>query len=127
LKKIMADVSKKDDCIFCKIVNGGLKSDIVRTGKNFIAVKDISPFAEGHTLILPKQHYSTMLDIPNGLGGEMLQFVKEVVSDLTKKNLGTGFNIISNNFKSAGQVVMHAHIHVIPRKDGDGIRYFSKD
>ncbi len=116
----------KDECIFCKIARGEIKSEIVKSGNSFIAIKDISPIAEGHVLIIPKQHYVTLLDIPNKMGEELLQFTKELVSEMLDKKLGDGFNIIMNNLKPAGQLVMHAHIHLIPRKENDGIRFFVK-
>ncbi len=116
-----------DNCIFCKIVRGEIKSEILKSSENFIAIKDINPISEGHTLIVPKTHYTTLLDMPEELGMELLRFAKEVASDLVERKLGTGFNIIMNNFSSAGQFVMHAHLHVVPRKDGDGIRYLIRE
>ncbi len=116
-----------DKCIFCKIVSGEIKSEIIKSSENFIAIKDINPVSEGHMLIVPKKHFVTLLDIPESLGGEMLEFTKEAASGLMEKKMGTGFNVIINNFPSAGQFVMHAHLHVIPRKDGDGIRYLVKE
>lgn len=109
------------DCIFCKIARGDMKSEKVFESNHFFAIRDISPVSEGHTLVIPKKHFVTLLDIPNKLGEEMLKLVKAVASDLLDKKLGDGFNIVQNNLEVAGQVVMHAHIHVIPRKDGDGI------
>ena len=64
----------------------------------------------------------TLLDIPNTLGNELLEFTKRVAGDLMDKKLGDGFNIVMNNLQVAEQIVMHAHIHVIPRKEGDGIK-----
>ncbi|MBS3089970.1 HIT domain-containing protein [Candidatus Pacearchaeota archaeon] len=52
----------------------------------------------------------------------MMQFVKQVAGDLLDRKLGDGFNVIMNNLSAAGQVIPHAHIHVIPRKEGDGLR-----
>ncbi len=115
-----------NDCIFCKIVKGEIKADIVKTGNSFIAIKDANPVAEGHLLVIPKQHYVTLLDIPNNLAEELLKFTKELASDLLGKKLGDGFNIIMNNLEPAGQLVMHAHIHLIPRKEKDGIRFFTR-
>ncbi|MEM4271626.1 MAG: HIT domain-containing protein [Candidatus Pacearchaeota archaeon] len=121
----MAKISEKE-CIFCKIVRGNVKSEKVAESNSFIAIKDINPVAEGHLLVIPKQHFVTLLDIPNRLGEEMLEFLKKVSSDLLEKKLGDGFNIIMNNLECAGQFVMHAHIHVIPRKENDGIRFLTK-
>ena len=113
---------KEKNCIFCKIARKEIKSDIVMESNNFIAFKDIKPKTEGHTLVTPKKHYVTLLDIPNTLGKEMLEFTKKVASYLLDKKYGDGFNISMNNLEVAGQVVMHAHLHIIPRKEGDNVR-----
>ena len=107
------------DCIFCKIAQGEIKSDLVNSSNNFIAIKDAHPRAPGHTLVIPKKHLVTLLDIPNTLGQELLEFTKKIASQLLDQKLGDGFNIIMNNLQPAGQLVMHAHIHVIPRKEKD--------
>lgn len=120
-------VESDSDCIFCKILRGEIKSEILKEDENFIAIKDINPISEGHTLIVPKEHYVTLLDIPEEIAVEMLKFTKKIASGLIENGLGSGFNIIMNNFSSAGQFVMHAHLHVIPRKEGDGIRYLVKE
>jgi len=114
------------DCIFCKIAKGEIKSDKILESDNFFAVRDMNPVSKGHALIIPKKHFVTLLDIPNKLGNEMLEFTKSVASDLLDKKYGDGFNVIMNNLQVAGQFVMHAHIHVIPRKEKDGIRFFHK-
>jgi histidine triad (HIT) family protein len=117
----------KDDCVFCKIVKGEIKSEIVKSSDSFIAIKDVNPVAKGHLLVIPKKHYATLLDIPNNLGEELLRFEKEVASWILENKYGDGFNIIMNNLPPAGQFVMHAHIHMIPRKEKDGIRFLVRD
>ena len=62
-----------------------------------------------------------LLDVPNKLGNEMLQFTKKVAEKLLDEKYGNGFNILMNNLEVAGQLVMHAHLHVLPRRDGDGL------
>jgi histidine triad (HIT) family protein len=111
-----------EDCIFCKIVNGKIGSEKVLESNSFIAIKDINPKTVGHTLIISKDHYVTLLDIPNRLGEELLTFSKQVVSKLMDETKAHGFNVIMNNLESAGQIVKHAHIHIIPRKEGDGLK-----
>lgn len=112
----------KNDCVFCKIANGEIKSSFVFESNNFFAIRDANPVVEGHTLVIPKKHFVTLLDLPSKLGGEMVDLVKKVASDLIEKKLGDGFNVIMNNLEPAGQVVKHAHIHVIPRKENDGLK-----
>ena len=114
----MAD---KKDCIFCKIARGEKKSERIDESDNFIAFRDANPKVEGHTLIVPKKHFVTLLDIPNKLGNEMLEFTKKVAGKLMDEKYGDGFNIIMNNLDVAGQIVMHAHLHILPRNDGDSV------
>lgn len=112
---------KNEDCIFCKIARKEVNSDIIGESDNFIAILDINPKCAGHTLVLPKKHFVTILDIPDKLGCEMLAFVKKISSEIMDKKQGDGFNVIMNNLEPAGQLVGHAHIHIIPRKEGDKI------
>lgn len=114
------------NCIFCKIAKGDIKQKKIAESDNFFAVRDIHPHVLGHTLVIPKKHFVTLLDIPDKLGSEMLKFAKKIASELLDDKFGDGFNLIMNNTAIAGQVVMHAHIHVIPRKENDGLRYMVK-
>ena len=112
----------EEDCIFCNIARGKSSEKFVKESDNFVAFLDVNPVSEGHTLVVPKKHFVTLLDIPNTLGNEMLKMVKDVASGLLDEKKGDGFNLIMNNLECAGQVVKHAHVHVVPRKDGDGVR-----
>jgi len=103
-----------------------LKTEILMESNSFIAIYDAKPKAKGHTLVIPKKHGVTLLDIPDSLGEEMLSFTKKICSFLLEKKYGDGFNLIMNNLEVAGQEVMHAHLHVIPRKEGDGLRFYTK-
>jgi len=111
-----------EDCIFCKIARKEIKAKIVDEDDNFIAIYDIKPVADGHVLIIPKKHCKTILDLPDSLGNELLGFIKKVSLRLAKDGKAEGFNVVMNNFPEAGQVVMHAHIHIIPRKKNDGLK-----
>lgn len=113
---------KSENCIFCKIIKKEIKAEKTAETNNFIAILDAHPRAKGHTLIIPKKHFVTLLDIPTTLGQEMLQITKQVSFQLLEKKLGDGFNIVMNNLEPAGQIVKHAHIHIIPRKENDGLR-----
>ncbi len=109
-------------CIFCKIAQDKVKAEKVKESNNFFAILDKNPKTKGHTLIISKKHFVTLLDIPNKLGEELIKITKDVASDLLEKKLGDGFNVLMNNLQVAGQVIMHAHLHIIPRKEGDGLR-----
>ncbi|MEK6855291.1 MAG: HIT domain-containing protein [Nanoarchaeota archaeon] len=109
------------ECVFCKIIHGSIKAEKIAETNNFIAFLDAKPRTAGHTLIVPKKHYVTILDIPNKLSSELIELTKKIATNLLEKKLGDGFNILMNNLEPAGQVIKHAHIHVIPRKEGDKI------
>jgi histidine triad (HIT) family protein len=111
---------KDNDCVFCKMAKGEIEIEKIKDSNNFFAIRDAKPRTPGHSLVIPKKHFVTLLDVPNKLGLELLKLIKDVASDLIDEKKGDGFNVINNNLEVAGQVVMHAHVHVIPRKVGDG-------
>ncbi len=110
--------SKEDD-IFCKIAIKEVNADIIYESENFITIPDIHPRTPGHSIILTKKHYTNLMDMPASLGSEMLDVIKKVFEIRAKEGY-EGFNIVANNFPAAGQAVMHAHIHLLPRKASDG-------
>jgi histidine triad (HIT) family protein len=113
---------KKEDCIFCKIANHKLSADITYEDDNFIAFLDKTPRTKGHTLIIPKKHFRNILDLPVSMGNELLEAIKKVSLKLIEDKKADGVNVLNNNEPSAGQVVFHTHIHIIPRKKGDGLK-----
>jgi histidine triad (HIT) family protein len=116
---------EKEDCIFCKIVNKEIEKDLVYEDENFIGFLDINPKVEGHTLIVSKNHYKSLLDMPNSLGNELQEAVKKVGLDLINSGKAEGFNVLVNIGEVADQVVSHLHVHVIPRKKEDSVKLFS--
>ena len=111
-----------EECIFCKIIKKEIPAKIIYESENFIGILDINQFVEGKTLIIPKKHFKNILDIPNSLGSEMLEAIKEVALNLIKRGEAEGFNLLINTYEAAGQVVPHTHIHIIPRKKRDGLK-----
>jgi histidine triad (HIT) family protein len=109
------------DCLFCKIVRGEIPCVKVYETGEILAFLDIAPAAPGHVVIVPKAHYPTLLDVPEELGSALLGAVKRVGRASLEALGATGFNVAINTFESAGQVVFHAHLHVIPRQSGDGL------
>lgn len=106
------------DCVFCEIVAGGVSCEKVFEGDDFIVIKDVNPKVEGHLLVISKEHYGGFVDMPFEFYGGMLKVVKVVVEKLGVKD----FNLVLNNGKLAGQVVPHLHLHILPRREGDGFR-----
>ena len=110
------------DCIFCKIAEGKMSHNKVYEDKDVVAFLDIQPASKkgGHTLVIPKNHYETIEDIPEDLLNEIMKVVKKISMVLMK--MFEGVNIVQNNKRVAGQFVNHVHFHVIPRYKDDGIR-----
>lgn len=107
-----------NDCIFCKIARGEIPAKIIYESENFIAFPDANPKVKGHTLIIPKKHFVNLIDLPAVSGSELVDAIKKIF-EIKQKEGCEGFNLIMNNFSAAGQAVMHAHLHFLPRKKGD--------
>lgn len=108
------------DCIFCKIIKGEMDAEVVLDRENFLVIRDANPKVEGHSLVLPKKHFENLVDMPASLYGEFLEVAQEVAVKLMKDFNAEGFNLVMNNFSVAGQLVNHAHLHILPRKERDG-------
>jgi histidine triad (HIT) family protein len=107
------------DCVFCKIAKGEIPRKEIYENDNFFSVPDINQVVKGHSLVISKKHFETILDMPSTLGPELIDCIKRTASALIDKYDAEGFNIINNNFEAAGQAVKHTHFHIIPRKKGD--------
>jgi histidine triad (HIT) family protein len=110
------------DCIFCKIVGGELPSYKVYENEHILAFLDIHPVNAGHTLIVPKRHSTNIFDIATDDWAAMSEAVRVLAVGIEKGVGADGVNIAMNNREHAGQVVNHAHVHVIPRFKGDGLK-----
>lgn len=112
-----------DDCVFCKIVKGEIPSAKIFEDELVLAFLDIMPANKGHTLVIPKKHYETFIDIPEDELAKLAAEVQKITKAVVKATSAEGFNIFINNKKVAGQVVPHAHFHIVPRFDGDGLSF----
>jgi len=110
---------KEKDCIFCKITEREIPSRIIFEDDLTLAFLDIFPISKGHTIIIPKNHYSNLEDIPNNELTELYKTVKKVAIRIRKNLEIDGYNVLQNNFKAAGQDIFHFHVHIIPRKSDD--------
>ncbi len=110
---------KQKDCIFCKIAEGEIPSKIIFENEFTLAFLDISPISKGHTIIIPKKHYSNLEDITENELCEVYKAVKTLAIRIHKNLKIDGYNIIQNNFAAAGQVIKHFHVHIIPRNLDD--------
>jgi histidine triad (HIT) family protein len=109
------------DCLFCKIVAGEIPSHKVYEDEATLAFLDIMPASRGHTLVVPKTHASGLMDItPESLATTVV-FAQGVARLLRMKLRPDGMNMIQNDGAAAGQSVLHYHVHLVPRWEGDGV------
>lgn len=107
-----------ESCIFCKIINGELPATKVYEDNDVLGFLDIKPVNPGHTLVIPKKHFTNIHDMPDALVAKVSVAAKKIADAILK--LGAkGVNIGMNNGAAAGQIVFHAHIHVMPRYGKD--------
>ena len=111
---------KDDNCIFCKLANGIIPTNSIYEDENFNVILDAGPATKGHALILPKEHYRNIYELPEDTAAEVFKLAKRMAETMTKKLNADGFNIVQNNEEVAGQSVFHFHMHLIPRYKGDG-------
>ena len=104
------------DCVFCRIAGGRLPSIRVCEDKDFLVIMDINPQTEGHCLILTKEHFETLGEVPDKILAQALPLAKKLGRAAVKGLGAAGFNLLQNNGTAAGQAVPHWHMHVIPRR-----------
>ena len=113
---------KDCNCIFCKIAAGEIPSATLYEDEEFRVILDLNPAAKGHALILPKDHYANLFEIPEDVLGRAAAVAKKIGEKLYKGLGADGLNLVQNNGESAGQTVFHFHLHLIPRRKGDSVR-----
>jgi histidine triad (HIT) family protein len=111
---------KDNNCIFCKIANGEIPSRTIYENDLFRVILDNGPATDGHALVLPKDHYANLFEIPADTAAEAMKTAQRVAAMLKEKLHADGLNLVQNNGETAGQTVHHFHMHIIPRYKGDG-------
>ncbi len=112
---------KNENCIFCKIAAGEIPSATIYEDDDFRVILDIEPASKGHALILPKEHYANLYELPEGIASKALVVAKKVITKMTEIVGCDGYNVLQNNGEVAGQTVFHFHIHLIPRYKEDDV------
>ena len=112
-------------CIFCRIAQKQIPASLVYEDEKVMAFLDIRPLNEGHTLVIPKEHYENIFDIPEQLITYLHGIVKRIAIAVEKATKADGISIIQQNGKAAGQEVFHLHVHVVPRYEGQKLPSFS--
>jgi len=109
-------------CVFCQIAAKKIPAKIVYEDDFSIAFLDINPANAGHTLLIPKQHFETVADIPSEQFKEVMDALKRIAVGIPKATQSEGLNILQNNGKAAGEIIPHVHFHLIPRYKDDGLQ-----
>src|SRR4030067_972421 len=109
-------------CIFCRIVQREAPASFVYEDEQVVVFLDIRPLNEGHTLVIPKEHYETVYEIPEELNAHIYRIVKRTAVVVKNATKADGITIIQQNGHAAGQEVLHLHVHVVPRYEGQKLR-----
>jgi histidine triad (HIT) family protein len=113
-----------DNCIFCEIVKGISPSTKIYEDEHVLAFLDINPVTKNHTLIIPKNHYVNLYDIPENELIHLLVVAKRITLQFQNDCGVQGVNILHASGMEAQQSVFHFHLHLVPRKQGDGLDHF---
>lgn len=108
------------DCLFCKIANKEIKIEPLWENNRVMALLDIHPRAPGHTMVIPKMHANSILDLDSEYYEPVFEFLKKTMEAIKRALAPDGFTIGINQGEVAGQAIQHLHIHIIPRYKGDG-------
>ena len=112
---------QKEQCIFCHIIKGDVQSRKIYEDNNCLAILDINPANPGHILLLPKEHYAIMPQIPDDIISYLAKITKDLSAICLKTFKAEGTNIFIANGLIAGQKAQHFMVHIIPRIDNDGL------
>jgi len=107
-----------ESCVFCRIIGGEETVSIVHEDDRAIAFMDIQPASPGHTLVVSRDHYPTLFDVPDDLAAHCLRVAKRIAPGIQRATGAEAVNVFSANGRAGGQDVPHFHLHLIPVPDG---------
>ncbi|MHC4395888.1 MAG: HIT family protein [Planctomycetota bacterium] len=110
-----------DGCIFCKMLAGQIPVTKIYEDEIILAFLDIGPISDGHTLVIPKQHFERLHDCPVELLAQVCSRLGRIAQAVATAMNSEGYNVLCNNGRAGGQIVEHLHFHIIPRNTGDGV------
>lgn len=108
------------NCIFCDLINGAGEVSMCYEDSNAIAFMDIQPVNLGHVLVVPREHFESLADVPPELAMHLFDVALRLSPIVRRLNGADDMNLVVNSGQAAGQNVFHFHVHLIPRKVGDG-------
>jgi histidine triad (HIT) family protein len=107
-------------CTFCDLIRGAAEVSICHEDADSIAFMDIQPVNAGHVLVVPREHYESLLDVPPEIGVHLFRVTMKLAGAVRKVTSCEDMNIVVNSGAAAGQDEPHYHVHIIPRRHGDG-------
>ncbi|PSR94961.1 Adenylylsulfatase [Actinidia chinensis var. chinensis] len=111
--------NRERDCVFCRIIRGESPAVKIYEDDTCLCIMDTNPLSRGHSLIIPKSHFPCLQETPPYVVGAMCSKVPFISNAVVKATGCDSFNLLVNNGASAGQVIFHTHLHIIPRKARD--------
>jgi histidine triad (HIT) family protein len=114
---------QKPDCVFCKIASGIIPALKVLDTPDSVAFLDVAPLAPGHTLLIPRDHHDSILDVPPAVLHAVTAHLPRLAGAILRLTGATGLNVLQNTGGSSGQAVFHLHFHLIPRRSRDGLGF----
>ena len=111
---------KDPNCVFCKIVDGEIPAKVIMQNEKVVALLDAFPLAEGHTLVIPKSHYTKVQEMDKQEAMGVFEIVWKLAGTVESVSQVNASTIAIHNGSEAGQEVPHVHLHIVPRKKGDG-------
>ncbi len=114
------DETTQKECVFCKIVSGEVPAVKVYEDSEILAFMDIKPNHKGHVLVIPKDHIENIYGLSAELSARLMIATQKIAVAVKNGVDADGVNIVMNNESAAGQIIWHAHMHIIPRYNEDG-------
>jgi len=107
-------------CIFCRIVAGEIPAEVVASDDHATAFLDITPLADGHTVVVPRAHVATIEELGAADADALFRIVRRLAGPVRRAVGAPGSTIGINNGAATGQSIPHVHVHIVPRWEGDG-------
>lgn len=107
-------------CIFCDIIRGAAEVSVCYEDDVSLAFMDVQPVNPGHVLVVPREHFESLFDLPPELVMHLFRVATRLGPVVRNVSDAEGMNIVVNSGRAAGQDVFHYHVHIIPRREGDG-------
>ncbi|MFA5252781.1 MAG: HIT family protein [Phycisphaerae bacterium] len=108
-------------CVFCKMVAGQIPVTKIYEDDVVLSFLDIGPISDGHTLVIPRQHFEKLHQCPAEILGRVVSHLGKIAAAVAGAMNSDGYNVLCNNGRAAGQLIDHLHFHIIPRSSGDGV------